>query len=798
MNHYRLWLAIIGLVLLIVITLRAMFGAMDASNEAQTARATAVARDNLAREAHATAEANALIAQEQAAAAADAQRQTERTTRLVQAELLATKAGTLLVPSQPKDDHALVDPLDNAPPMAEQMLLLARDAVLTTLLTDGDVSAHAYTTLRRAVQQVGGPHTHQFGPPMFADEMDALVEETGINLIHLVANPFALDSEGTLPRVPMRLVTLNYGKNAASFEGFGHHFNAVAISPEGERIASASGDPYGYSAIRVWSMDTKQELARLTGFRGEIHAIAFSPDGAHIVSAGFDGRIRIWDAWTGQVLTTLGGQNGEQKGFTWSVAYHPDGKRLASAGSDAIIRLWDVETGEEVAQFTAHADGDSAYKTVRTVAFSSDGKRLVSGSDDKTVRIWDVETGAELLRLEGHKHHVDTVAFHPDGQTVVSGSGDSTIRLWDARTGESLAVLTGHSRGTSTVAISPNGRHIISGGADDTVRIWDAYTGRQLTQLDGHIANVTALAISPDGQTIVSGSGSPDNSLILWSMPERLVLEAMNHLPASPRSEDIYAQLNLTGTVQPPSKTVLAQLEQQAQVLRLMDSGRALARRGQITNAITYFEQAQSLDSTLSTDPMTLAQTLHRTTIHTHLFAGRSLAQHTRFDDALSEFEKAITHDNTLNIDGLAADAFIEAGRSFTWQAAYPQAIDAYQHAQAYSTTAQIPADYLNILCWRGTLNGLATDVLPLCEQAVAQAPDNGNFRDSRGLARALAGDVAGAIDDFKMYVAWAAENETEWVVDWREQWIAALEEGEVPVVVFNESVLAALRAEEP
>jgi Flp pilus assembly protein TadD len=35
------------------------------------------------------------------------------------------------------------------------------------------------------------------------------------------------------------------------------------------------------------------------------------------------------------------------------------------------------------------------------------------------------------------------------------------------------------------------------------------------------------------------------------------------------------------------------------------------------------------------------------------------------------------------------------------------------------------------------------------CEKAVALAPKNGEFRDSRGIARALTGNKQGAIEDF-------------------------------------------------
>ncbi len=83
------------------------------------------------------------------------------------------------------------------------------------------------------------------------------------------------------------------------------------------------------------------------------------------------------------------------------------------------------------------------------------------------------------------------------------------------------------------------------------------------------------------------------------------------------------------------------------------------------------------------------------------------------------------------------------------------------------------------------------------CERAVALAPDDGNVRDSRGLARALAGDLAGALQDFEAYVAWAETSGSGLVppevVDRRLSWIESIRQGSVP---FDAVTLETLRRE--
>jgi hypothetical protein len=97
-----------------------------------------------------------------------------------------------------------------------------------------------------------------------------------------------------------------------------------------------------------------------------------------------------------------------------------------------------------------------------------------------------------------------------------------------------------------------------------------------------------------------------------------------------------------------------------------------------------------------------------------------------------------------------------------------------------------------NYICWQGSLDGVAGDVLPACERAVELTPTDGNVRDSRALARALTGDHAGAIADFESYVAWArAHSQAPESIAQRMAWVRALSDGKDP---FDHDTLAKLK----
>lgn len=140
---------------------------------------------------------------------------------------------------------------------------------------------------------------------------------------------------------------------------------------------------------------------------------------------------------------------------------------------------------------------------------------------------------------------------------------------------------------------------------------------------------------------------------------------------------------------------------------------------------------------------------------------------------------------------------YVNRGNAYAHMNQYEQAMTDYN--KAIELEPRDPSGY-NQICWWGSLAGRAadTDVKAACERAVTLAPDNGGIRDTRGVNRALNGDFAGALEDFRAYVKWAKERDSadedfRASVARREAWIVALEAGENP---FNEETLAALRNE--
>lgn len=119
------------------------------------------------------------------------------------------------------------------------------------------------------------------------------------------------------------------------------------------------------------------------------------------------------------------------------------------------------------------------------------------------------------------------------------------------------------------------------------------------------------------------------------------------------------------------------------------------------------------------------------------------------------------------------------------------EAMSAYRMAQSLDPRPARTASFWLPLCWYGSLWEHAAEVLWTCDHVVAVAPTQAWARAARGIARALTGDIQGALDDLS---ASAERTMSDQERSERRAWVAALRAGRNP---FTADVLASLRSRE-
>jgi WD40 repeat protein/serine/threonine protein kinase len=203
-------------------------------------------------------------------------------------------------------------------------------------------------------------------------------------------------------------------KTRFNVEPFGPR--AVAVSPDFQQIASAMKE-----RVRVQEIpDRRQPPRSFPGpDRRPVCGVAFSPDGKRIASASGGGGLKVHELADGTEPFSL---TGHPPGAT-CIAFSPDGQRLASGGMDGKVKLHDAATGQELLTIPAHASAISG------LAFTPDSQRIVSVGGDNLLKILDALTGQEALTLSVSGGAASCVALSPDGRYLAAGGSDG-VRLW--------------------------------------------------------------------------------------------------------------------------------------------------------------------------------------------------------------------------------------------------------------------------------------------------------------------------------------------------------------------------------
>ncbi len=251
-------------------------------------------------------------------------------------------------------------------------------------------------------------------------------------------------------------------KSQISFRGH----NVPLFSPDGRLIATSVG-----AVPTIYDSATAEQVRQFAGHSGGVSRLAISPDGQRLASTSFDRSVKVWDIASGAELFSH-----KHDAVAMGVAFSPDGKQLAGGYWNGTVKIWDTDTWQQVQSLR---DEGNIYH----VAFLPDGKRLVA-STWAAARIWDAGSGRVLSTLQAQNGECIGLAVSQDGKLIAGGCGNA-IYLWDVETGLLVRKLLGPTDAVNRLAFSPDGKRLASGGYDRTVRLWDVESGQLLLSFTG-------------------------------------------------------------------------------------------------------------------------------------------------------------------------------------------------------------------------------------------------------------------------------------------------------------------------
>lgn len=251
---------------------------------------------------------------------------------------------------------------------------------------------------------------------------------------------------------------------------------SLCWSPDGRYLALGGGDytPADLHLVWVWDTRTSSFRVKYAGHHDHINAVAWSPDGSRIASASNDQTVQVWDALSGRHLLTYTAHHTLISYLSWS----PDSQFIVSATSDLLsgivsptVRVWNSHTGEDVVAYKGWADA---------VAWSPASATIAMGDYQGMVYLRDAMTAKVRSSYKAGSAAILALAWSPHGAHLAAAGGstqsyehDGFAQVRTLAAGQTLA-YHGHTLAVLSASWSPDGSRIVTSSYDKTAKVWQA------------------------------------------------------------------------------------------------------------------------------------------------------------------------------------------------------------------------------------------------------------------------------------------------------------------------------------
>ena len=312
-----------------------------------------------------------------------------------------------------------------------------------------------------------------------------------------------------------KTVEIRDGKTNNLLHTLGDHpgkVNDVAFSNDGKLLLAATGVTGLFGKVAIWDLtpdkiETGKPVAEITGHRDTLYAVAISPDGKRIATGSYDKQVIIWDAETTKPIHTLTQHNGA----IYDLAFSPDGSLLASASGDETVKIWHVETGKRLDTLGQPTGEQYA------VLFSPDGKFVVAGGADNRIRVWRI-VSRDKPRINplkyarfAHEGAVVALAWNAKENVLLSAADDRSLKAWETKTFTETKAFVQQSDVVTSIAPVPGSGWNVVAKIDGTWQLEHAVQGGP-QDARGSGAEPDAVAVAVDAHQPISAQEQEPNN----------------------------------------------------------------------------------------------------------------------------------------------------------------------------------------------------------------------------------------------------------------------------------------------
>ena len=247
--------------------------------------------------------------------------------------------------------------------------------------------------------------------------------------------------------------------------------------------------------IRIYDTHNWTLIQTLAAHDMTVKSVAFTPDGSKLISGSRDDHIIFWntETWTEQ-------RRIKAHDTVQSISLSNNGRWLASGGADGRTRVWDVDSGDMVSDVHGHD------QTVLATAISPNGRFIASGGYESHVCVWDRQSGIKIAIINSNSDQAWSLKFLANDTDLAIGTryGDvHTYRVSESGDPQLIHSVNCHESPVRSIHVQENPPRLVTTSDDRRLCISAGAIGP--LGLQKTVETARTIAFTPDSGTLAVG-----------------------------------------------------------------------------------------------------------------------------------------------------------------------------------------------------------------------------------------------------------------------------------------------------